>query len=435
MANRKKIFAKLDTLEVIVSPPAIVAEVLSLLEKESSSSSKISEIILKDANLTARILRIANSSFYGYRQEVTTVNQAIMIIGQNVVKCFLLSISIYNQMAAQKSKNSDQIAILWQHLIETAVAAKHAASIINRNMVDEAYVAGLLHDFGRLFLIQYFPDETSKIRGLLNDGKLLIDAEKEILGADHQEVGKYIAEHWNLPKALSETIGMHHPKDEIELHGMSLLAKIIVFADNLSPANFEFSDNIKNAGHRVRLLDTSCTSIGLGMDNIKKIYGALPKEVLGSAEGLDLNLGDAFEYLSKVNHNLFDIYLSLAKSFREREELSGEILKEERIEGVGESLQIVLATLSHYINNAMMNISGQCEVIQLLHDSKDKDKVYKKIPSMTKSIRSSIKKTSMILEELSAFSSVENINYFKNSKAIDIESELKKRLDSNQVLL
>ncbi|UCE66432.1 MAG: HDOD domain-containing protein [Candidatus Zixiibacteriota bacterium] len=434
MGVRKKVFNKLDSLEVIASPPSIIAEVLTLIDQESSSAARLSTIILKDPNLTARILRIANSSYYGYRQEVTSVNQAIMIIGQNIIKCLLLSISIYNGIASKDAGNSRELERLWQHLLETAVAAKNAAQNVNYSIVDEAYVAGLLHDFGRIFLLQYFPEECKEIYRLSLDEKFLIDAEREILKTDHQEIGGYIAERWNLPRSLSDIIGNHHPAGEKHINGLSLLAKLVLFADTLSPANFEYPDNLTGASHRVSILDTAGNKIGLSMDDIKNIYCNLPKEVLRNAEGFDLDLGDAFEYLSQANRKLFNLYLELAGAFREREELSVKLLQEERIGGIHESLNIALATLSHYINNATMNISGQCEVLQMLYEGKDIDKVYDKIPSSLESVRSSIRRISVILEELSNLSSIENINYMKNSRAINIEAELKKRLDSNQVL-
>ena len=434
MNVRKKIFNKLDSLEVIVSPPSIIAEVLTLIDQESSSAAKLSTIILKDPNLTARILRIANSSYYGYRQEVTSVNQAIMIIGQNIIKCLLLSISIYNGIASKDASDSKDLERLWQHLLETAVAAKNAAQSVNYSIVDEAYVAGLLHDFGKIFLLQYFPEECKEICRLSLNEEFYIEAEREILKTDHQEIGKYIAEHWNLPHSLSDIIGNHHPYGEKDINGLSLLAKLVLFADTLSPANFEFPDNLAGASHRITILDTASNKIGLSMDDIKNIYCNLPKEVLRNAEGFDLDLGDAFEYLSQANRKLFDLYLELAGAFREREELSVKLLQEERIGGIHDSLNIALATLSHYINNATMNISGQCEVLQMLYDGKDIDKAYNKIPPMIDSVRSSIRKISIILEELSNLSSIENINYMKNSRAINIEVDLKKRLDSTQVL-
>lgn len=434
MYTRKKVFDKLKSLNVIVSPPPIIAEVFSLIDQDSSSASKLSTIILKDPDLTARILRIANSSSYGYREEVTSVNQAIMFIGQNVVKCLLLSISIYNGIASKDAHNSRDLEKLWQHLLETAVAAKNAAQIVNYSVVNEAYVAGLLHDLGRIFLLQYFPHEYDEIYRLSIGDKFLIDAERDILDTDHQEIGKYVAEHWDLPKSLSEIIGNHHPDEQIELNSYPQLAKLIMFADSLSPANFEFPDSLTGASRRITVLDATSAKIGLSVDDIKNIYCNLPREVLRNAEGFDLQLGDAFEYLSQANRKLFDLYLELAGAFRERQELSINFSQEEGMDGIHESLDIALATLSHYINNATMNISGQCEVLQMLYERNDLEKVFKKIPATLESVRSSIRKISIILEELSNLSSLDNINYLKNSKAIDIEAELKNRLDATQVL-
>ncbi len=433
MSLRNKIFKKLDSLELIVSPPAIIAQVLALIDKDQSSASKLSEIILKDANLTARVLRVANSSFYGYRQQVTNVNQAIMVLGQNVVRCLVLSISIYNQIASKQTRNEKEFANIWQHLIETAVSAKGAATAAGYKDEDTAYVAGLLHDIGRLFLFQYFSKETFQVRRLMADGLTMTEGERKILDTNHQEVGAYIAKRWDMPEALVEAIAIHHPANERDLEKMSVLSRIIVLADNLSPANSEYPEDLNGAGIKISLLDLAARSLEIDIEKIRKIYKLLPKEVLSNAEGMELNLGDAFEYLSRTNDELFGLYLELAKVFRERQDLSKQILWEERLEGTQESLRIALATLSHYINNATMQISGQCEVAQLLYEQGHKDKVFQKIPVLTESIRSSIRKISAVLEELSGVASVENMNFFKHSRAIDIEEALKRRLEPEKI--
>jgi putative nucleotidyltransferase with HDIG domain len=433
MNAKQKIFSKLESLDAIISPPTIIAEILSLNDQESSSAAGLSRIILKDADLTARVLRIANSPFYGCRQEVTSVNQAIMIIGRNAVKCLLLSIGLYNKVASEQMDQSKDFEKLWQHLLETAVAAKNAAGSINYSVVDEAYIAGLLHDFGRSFLLRYFPGECDEIYRLSMKDKFLIDAEREVLDSDHQEIGRYIAERWNLPESLAEVIGNHHPVDEAEISKMPALSKIVVFADCLSPANYEYPENLDGAGRRITMLDASGKNIGISVDDIKTIYGNLPQEVLINAEGFDLNLGDVVEYLSRANKRLFDLYLDLAGAFRESRELPGKLLEEERLGGIQDSLNIALATLSHYINNATMNISGQCEVLQLLYQGGDKEKVYNKIPPTVEQIKASVRKISLILEELSRLSGLENVNHLGNPKAIDIEAELKSRLEAPNI--
>jgi putative nucleotidyltransferase with HDIG domain len=412
MNNRKKVFDKLDSLNALKSPPSSLTEVLALID---------------------RILRVANSSFYGHRQEITSIEQAIMIIGPDNVKFLLLSIAVYTGLTSKKSGNFKNPGRLWQHLLETAVVAKNAARIVNYSAADEAYVAGLLHDFGKVFLLRYFPGEYDEICRLSIEEKFLIDAEREILDTDHQEIGRHIGEQWSLPKSLSEIIGNHHPVDEIESSARSQLARLVIFADNLSPANFEYPDSQEGTRRRITVLDTISAKIGLSMDDIKNICCNLPGEVVKSAEGFDLNPGYAFEYLSRANRKLFNLYLELAGAFREKQRLSGELSQQERMGSVRESLNITLATLSHYINNATMNISGQCEVMQMLYERNDREKFFQKMPATLESVKSSIRKISITLEELSNLSRLENINYLKNSKAIDIEAELKNRLDSSQV--
>jgi signal transduction histidine kinase len=144
---------------------------------------------------------------------------------------------------------------------------------------------------------------------------------------------------------------------------------------------------------------------------------------------MNLDMGDAVQYLSRVNGELFDLYIELANTFKQRQELSSKLLKEERLEGTMESLHIALATLSHYINNSTQSISGQAEVLKLLYDKGDKEQAFSRIPILSDAVKNSIKKIAIVLEELSSLTKMENINYFKNSRAIDIEKSLKERLE------
>lgn len=433
MSLRNKIVSRLSSVEIISSPPPILSEVLTLIDQDNSSAKRLADVILKDPMLTARILKVANSSFYGCRQKVNTVNQAVMIIGLNAVKCLVLSISIYNQVSTQNSINDDGYARLWRHFLETATAAREIANRIKYDLPEEAYIAGLLHDFGMLFLQRYFAAEMAQVRNLIIKGEQIIAAEIKVLDINHQEVGLLIAKKWNLPEKLSQAIGNHHPADESKVDTLPILCKITTMADNLSPSNLEIPDTLDGAGYKVKILESCCQSIGLGMEDIKKIYSVLPNQVLHHAEGMELNLGDAMQYLSRMNTELFDLYVDLANIFRERQELSRRMLAEERVEGTLESLHIALATLSHYVNNATMNISGQCEVARLLYDKGDREELFRRFPAMTDSVRNSIKNISRVLEELSNITSMEKISYFKNSKAIDIEKSLKERLESPAV--
>jgi signal transduction histidine kinase len=148
--------------------------------------------------------------------------------------------------------------------------------------------------------------------------------------------------------------------------------------------------------------------------------------VLGIAEGIGLNLGQTFEYLSHINSRHFDLYVDLTGIFRERQELSRRLLNEDRFKGMLESL-------AHYINNTIMNISGQCEILQLLHQNGDKDEIFEKIPSLNETIRLSANRISTVLRELSSITGMEKIGSLMYPGALDIERSLKEKLEENPV--
>ena len=170
MSLRNKILSRLGSVDIIALPPPILSEVLTLIDPDNSSAKRLADVILKDPMLTARILKVANSPFYGCRQRVNTVDQAVLIIGLNAVKCLVLSISIYNQVSTQNSINNDGNTRLWRHFLETATAAKEIANRIKYDLPEEAYIAGLLHDFGMLFLQRHFAAEMAQVRNLIIKG-------------------------------------------------------------------------------------------------------------------------------------------------------------------------------------------------------------------------------------------------------------------------
>ncbi len=358
MSLKNKIFARLGSLDVISNPPAIISEILSLSNRDDSSSTKLSQIILRDPNLAARVLKIANSIFYGHCGPMNNLDQAMTALGQDMVKCLVLTISIYDHVKSKGPGKDKEFKNLWQHFLETAAAARNVALNIGYEM-PEAYITGLLHDFGRLFLLKYFGRETFQVNRLLADGMSLIEAERKIFGTDHQDFGEFIASRWNLPISIVQAIGNHHPPDGETIKELSLLSRIVAISNNLSPACNELPENAEGIRYRIEIIDACRDSLGLDLKQIKKIYSAIPGEVLGNAEGIGLNLGHAFKYLSQVNATLLNFYVESASILREHREISHRFQNEKKVEGILESLHFALATLSHNINNDVMNISGQ----------------------------------------------------------------------------
>jgi len=428
--NKEKVLAVLSRVRELSSPPTILNETLRLINDQDVSTKELSDIILKDPSLTSRILKIANSSFYGLPKEVTTVNQAIMVMGLNAVKYFILSIAVFNQVLAQKTKSHLDQKHLWTHFLEVASASKKIAEHIDYELPEEAYVAGLLHDIGLVLLESYFPIEYEGVLRLASQGKSICQAEKEVFGLDHQEVADYVAERWKMPNVLREPLCHHHIDDEDDIALLSEISKIVGLADCISQVPFDAVNNLLSAEKRIISLTALADSLGVDSDTLMKIHMKLASEVVTSATVMELDMGDAIEILTQSNSKLFNIYLELASLFRERQEISRKLLIEERMEGTLESLKISLATLSHYINNATMNIQGKCDILRLFHEKGDHKTLVSTLPDALSSMQKSVKKISLILEELSNISSLENLRFFSNSRAIDIEAGIKAKLAS-----
>jgi len=428
--DKKKVIAKLEKVKEISSPPSILSEVLNLVNNDDVSNKDLTEVVLKDPSLTARLLRIANSSFYGMSMDVTSVNQAIMVMGFSAVKYYILSISVFNQISTQKNKDNSLQKQLLMHYLETANAAKKIAEYVNYEVPEEAYVAGLLHDIGIIILEKNFSKEYEQVIKIISKGKSVCQAEKEVFGLDHQEVADFVTKRWKMPEILCEPLRNHHLGDVENFEDIPELCKIVGLADSIAQVPFNELNKLYNAEKRIMALNTIAETLKIESKSLIEIHMKLPGEAVVSANAMELDLGSAIEILTQSNAQLFNIYLELSSLFRERQELSKKLLVEERMEGSLESLKISLATLSHYINNATMNIQGKCEILQMFFNKKDHKSLIKTIPSSFNSILKSVKKITLILEELSAISSMDNINFFSHSKAIDIEKSIKEKLAS-----
>ncbi|OQX91951.1 MAG: hypothetical protein B6D58_05445 [candidate division Zixibacteria bacterium 4484_95] len=428
--NKNEVFNKLGKVKELSTSPTILKEVLDLVNSPDTSAKDLSELVLKDPGLTTRLLKIANSSYYGFRHEISSVQQAIVMMGLSAVKYFILSLTVLNQLYTQKGKSRLNQKQLWLHFLEVASATKRVALQTGYKYADEAYIAGLLHDIGIVLLENNFPDEYQDVLKLVSKGNTIIEAELEIFGVDHQEVAGNIISHWNIPSILHDPISKHHLNDGEDVNNLSKIGKMVAFVDSMAMVPFDELKNIENAQKRLDTLNILSDELNIEASKLVEIHNNLADEIVSSAAFMELDLGDAVDILSKSNSELFNLYLDTANLFKERQELSRRILRAERMEGTLESLKIAIATLSHYINNATMNIQGKCEILHLFLNKKDIKTLVSNLPSSLESIGKSIKKISLVLDELSNISSMEKINFFHFSKAIDIEKSIKDKLNS-----
>ncbi len=201
--KRKAVKRKLRKLEGLPTLPPIVQRLNRMIEDEKTSIHQIADLIEKDQIITAKILRLANSAFYGFPKKVSTVQNALMLLGINIVKVLIITSSIFDIIYKEDVN-------LWEHSIGVAACSKILAEKLELKEPQEVATAGLLHDLGKIVEKISFKEDYKKILELVQNNKDPLKAEKEILGIDHAEIGSFLMRIWNIPDRLIEAVDAHH---------------------------------------------------------------------------------------------------------------------------------------------------------------------------------------------------------------------------------
>lgn len=191
--------------------PQVISQILRMVDNPNASPRQIGVLIERDPGLASKLLKTANSAYYGSPGKIKTVSQAISAMGLSTVRSIVVS-QAYQQMTAIRgaSKRFDRLAF-WQHSLAVASATRVLAKLKSYRDPEEAFLAGLMHDAGRLVMDRFMPNEFDQICTLALERMIpLIVAEQEILGYTHVDIGDMLAEQWNLPDGLRTAIRRHH---------------------------------------------------------------------------------------------------------------------------------------------------------------------------------------------------------------------------------
>ena len=199
-------------MEHLPSVPSLYCEIVDKMHDPEATLEDVGTIIAKDIGMTAKILKLVNSAFFGLRRQVASPAEAVSYLGLDTIKSLVLSMHAFSQFEPTRT-GGFSIAKLWDHSLQTAATAKRLTQIVlnDRKLMDEAFVSGLLHDAGKAALAFNFPDEYGEIleRAAANDAGLLA-AEQETFSANHADVGGYLLGLWGLPTPVVEAIALHH---------------------------------------------------------------------------------------------------------------------------------------------------------------------------------------------------------------------------------
>jgi putative nucleotidyltransferase with HDIG domain len=209
------------------SLPAVVMELLSSIEQEDIDISVLAKKVSYDQALTAKTLRLANSSTHGLQVKVTTIQQAITFLGFQTTRNLITAAAITGCFPSGRCVGFHDNAF-WRHSIATAACARALARRMRFNQ-DIAFTAGLLHDIGRLVLVTGHPDAYAQVVAWhAQHGGDWQDAEQAVLGIDHVDAGVALADHWNFSSTMRQAIAYHHAPD---IHGAGFLATIVHVAN------------------------------------------------------------------------------------------------------------------------------------------------------------------------------------------------------------
>jgi len=191
--------------------PTSAMRVMDLIKKPETTVKELEFVIGQDPALTAGILRQANSAFYGYARRISTLQDAIVILGFKVIENLAMTAAVAPMLKTPIIGYEIEQDGLWQHSILTGIAAKSICKRVRLPFGDAAFTAGLLHDMGKLIISIYLQQIGGYMVERVSISKLsYVELEEKIIGFNHATVGGYMAKSWNLPDDLAESISCHH---------------------------------------------------------------------------------------------------------------------------------------------------------------------------------------------------------------------------------
>lgn len=225
----------LQDVKELPTLPTVVAQIMVTMDQPTSSARDLERLIANDQAIAARLLKLANSAFYGLPGKVTSLSRAITLLGFNTVRSMVLTIGIVDRFSGPSTNKYFDRGQFWEHSLSVAVASKQLVGKDPTLNPEEAHIAGLLHDIGKVIADHSVPEKYLKAMQLLHEQDVdQLDAERLAIGISHDEIGALVAVKWRFPDFIREALAYHHrPHEAEEYHaivGVVSLANEIVHA-------------------------------------------------------------------------------------------------------------------------------------------------------------------------------------------------------------
>ncbi len=230
--NQEAILSTLNRTESLPTLPSVATHVLMIASDPDASATDLTNVIINDPSLTSKLLKVVNSAFYGFRQKIGTVERAVILLGTGEIVALAFGLATAKLFNVSQLKGVYSPKSLWQHSMCTGLIAENLCKRFPEYKKLGVFTAGLLHDFGKIVLIENFSNIYGTVHQEAKQHELpLFELEEEKFGLNHAIIGEVLASNWNLPDALVQAIAFHHQPFSAPSHAQ--LAAIIGLADYL----------------------------------------------------------------------------------------------------------------------------------------------------------------------------------------------------------
>jgi len=223
-------------IEELPTIPESLVEILRIIDEPTTGASDLARVVRLDPPLAAKILRLANSPFYGLGNEVTEISRCIAVLGYRTVRSVAITLTVASNLLSAVARTRGRLDYreIWRHSVVTGAVARHLGVLVHDPVPEEIFAAGLLHDLGKFVLALHSPEKYDRVVAERAENRRpLVDVERVAFGCDHADVGAAFAETWRLPETIERCIGQHHELHQPTTRGERAVA-IVALADHLA---------------------------------------------------------------------------------------------------------------------------------------------------------------------------------------------------------
>lgn len=380
--NQEETLAAVLSSDELPTLPTVASEIITLTAREDTTLSDIASLVSKDTALSAKILKVANSSFYSFAQQISSINQAVSILGINAVRSLVLSFSFLS-MKGGKKKVHFNFENFWKNSLAGAVASKLILERVKGADTEEIFICGLLQNLGELILARTFPDEYEEVLKQITEGQYdALNAEEDKFGTFHSTIGYEVAKSWGFPEVLLLPIRYHH--DPLQYKGDNKKIEITCKASYLSDILISILYSDKPEEYHKRFRKEAKKLLGLSNDDLEHILSEVHIQVdqAGKYFGLRIKktkaiqeiLQEANIRLSLMNLDFDQMNQELIKAKIDLENLAAELEAKNKILNNLANIDGLTKIYNHrYFQNSLDNeisraLRNETEISLLLID-------------------------------------------------------------------